>query len=207
MEDFASRTYGTSSGLDNRPLFGETSAKDRIINLVVGGLTSLLILVTLISAFVFPQLPPKPLNIFFAVCISLSSITACILIYWYRQGDLEPKFRNLIYYILFSIIMLCICANLYFHDVGKWKLPRSLQSYILRTEELDEVCWTLFSCRSQIHDSHVYCKSEFPLSGETLNKSFCFKELMLHLNISTTQVIFTFEMKNFYNVIAWRKAM
>ncbi|KAI5929658.1 Transmembrane protein 243 [Manis javanica] len=112
------RTYGTG-GLDNRPLFGETSAKDRIINLVVGSLTSLLILVTLISAFVFPQLPPKPLNIFFAVCISLSSITACILIYWYRQGDLEPKFRNLIYYILFSIIMLCICANLYFHDVGK----------------------------------------------------------------------------------------
>ncbi|XP_026958521.1 transmembrane protein 243 isoform X3 [Sagmatias obliquidens] len=93
--------------------------QDRIINLVVGSLTSLLILVTLISAFVFPQLPPKPLNIFFAVCISLSSITACILIYWYRQGDLEPKFRNLIYYILFSIIMLCICANLYFHDVGK----------------------------------------------------------------------------------------
>ncbi|OBS68281.1 hypothetical protein A6R68_03181, partial [Neotoma lepida] len=91
---------------------------DRIINLVVGSLTTLLILVTLISAFVFPQLPPKPLNIFFAVCISLSSITACILIYWYRQGDLEPKFRNLIYYILFSIIMLCICANLYFHDVG-----------------------------------------------------------------------------------------
>nr|XP_006236064.1 transmembrane protein 243 isoform X2 [Rattus norvegicus] len=86
MEDFATRTYGTS-GLDNRPLFGETSAKDRIINLVVGGLTTLLILVT--------------------------------LIYWYRQGDLEPKFRNLIYYILFSIIMLCICANLYFHDVGR----------------------------------------------------------------------------------------
>ncbi|PNI46379.1 TMEM243 isoform 4 [Pan troglodytes] len=79
MEDFATRTYGTS-GLDNRPLFGETSAKDRIINLVVGSLTSLLILVTLISAFVFPQLPPKPLNIFFAVCISLSSITACILV-------------------------------------------------------------------------------------------------------------------------------
>ncbi|XP_040584715.1 transmembrane protein 243 isoform X2 [Mesocricetus auratus] len=57
--------------------------QDRIINLVVGSLTILLILVTLISAFVFPQLPPKPLNIFFAVCISLSSITACILdTYW-----------------------------------------------------------------------------------------------------------------------------
>ncbi|RXM99133.1 Transmembrane protein 243 [Acipenser ruthenus] len=66
MEDFTTRTYGTS-GLDNRPLFGETSAR----------------------------------------------------IVWYRQGDLEPKFRNLIYYFLFSIVLLCICANLYFHDVGK----------------------------------------------------------------------------------------
>uniref|UniRef100_A0A452FT75 Transmembrane protein 243 n=1 Tax=Capra hircus TaxID=9925 RepID=A0A452FT75_CAPHI len=117
MEDFSTRTYGTS-GLDNRPLFGETSAKV-ILELLLRPNTLLFIQVTLISAFVFPQLPPKPLNIFFAVCISLSSITACILIYWYRQGDLEPKFRNLIYYILFSIIMLCICANLYFHDVGK----------------------------------------------------------------------------------------
>uniref|UniRef100_A0A8C3GD24 Transmembrane protein 243 n=1 Tax=Cairina moschata TaxID=8855 RepID=A0A8C3GD24_CAIMO len=94
------------------------SPQDRIINLVVGGLTSLL-LVTLISAFVFPQLPPKPVNVFFAFCISLCCISAGILIYWYRQGDLEPKFRNLIYYILFSIVMLCICANLYFHEVGK----------------------------------------------------------------------------------------
>ncbi|XP_062990371.1 transmembrane protein 243 isoform X2 [Elgaria multicarinata webbii] len=99
MEDFTTRTYGTG-GLDNRPLFGETSPRDRIINLAVGSVTSLLLIVTLISAFFFPQLPPKP-------------------IYWYRQGDLEPKFRNLIYYILFSIIMLCICANLYFHEVGK----------------------------------------------------------------------------------------
>ncbi|XP_074873657.1 transmembrane protein 243 [Carettochelys insculpta] len=118
MEDFTTRTYGTH-GLDNRPLFGETSARDRIINLAVGSLTFLLLVVTLISAFVFPQLPPKPVNIFFAFCIFLCSVSAGILIYWYRQGDLEPKFRNLIYYILFSIVMLCICANLYFHEVGK----------------------------------------------------------------------------------------
>ncbi|XP_058046303.1 transmembrane protein 243 isoform X1 [Ahaetulla prasina] len=93
--------------------------QDRIINFAVGIVVSLLLIVTLISAFVFPHLPPKPVNIFFAFCISLSCVSAGILIYWYRQGDLEPKFRNLIYYILFSIIMLCICANLYFHEVGK----------------------------------------------------------------------------------------
>ncbi|CAM4479810.1 unnamed protein product, partial [Eretmochelys imbricata] len=78
MEDYTTRTYGTG-GLDNRPLFGETSARDRIINLAVGSLTSLLLIVTLISAFIFPQLPPKPVNIFFAFCISLCSVSAGIL--------------------------------------------------------------------------------------------------------------------------------
>ncbi|KAM6095478.1 transmembrane protein 243 isoform 2-T3 [Chlamydotis macqueenii] len=78
MEGFAARGYGTG-GPDNRPLFGETSARDRVINLVVGGLTSLLLVVTLISAFVFPQLPPKPVNVFFAFCISLCCISAGIL--------------------------------------------------------------------------------------------------------------------------------
>lgn len=117
MDDFATRTYGTS-GLDNRPLFGETSARDRIINLVVGLLTTLLVLITVISSFVVP-LPPKPINIFFAVCVLLLCGSVLVLIFWYRQGDLEPKFRKLIYYMLSSIALLCICANLYFHDVGR----------------------------------------------------------------------------------------
>ncbi|KAF3859357.1 hypothetical protein F7725_021756 [Dissostichus mawsoni] len=83
---------------------GGALQRDRIINLAVGGFTSLVVLVTVISSFVFPSLPPRPLNVFFAI-------------YWYRQGDLEPKFRNLIYYMLASILLLCLCANLYFHDV------------------------------------------------------------------------------------------
>uniref|UniRef100_A0A3B3YUS7 Transmembrane protein 243, mitochondrial a n=1 Tax=Poecilia mexicana TaxID=48701 RepID=A0A3B3YUS7_9TELE len=144
MDEFSTRTYGTS-GLDNRPLFGETSARvkppvgsrfngftgsswfwshvlnfllqDRIINMVVGGFTSVVVLVTVIGSFVFPSLPPRPLNIFFAVCILLACGSTIVLIFWYRQGDLEPKFRNLIYYMLATIVLLCLCANLYFFDV------------------------------------------------------------------------------------------
>lgn len=119
MDDFTTRTYGTSGGLDNRPLFGETSARDRIVNLIVGGCTSMVVLVTIISSFVFPSTPPRPLNVFFAVCILLTCGSTIVLIFWYRQGDLEPKFRKLIYYMLASIVLLCICANLYFHDVNK----------------------------------------------------------------------------------------
>uniref|UniRef100_A0A3P8ZW91 Transmembrane protein 243, mitochondrial a n=1 Tax=Esox lucius TaxID=8010 RepID=A0A3P8ZW91_ESOLU len=77
--DFTTRTYGTS-GLDNRPLFGETSARDRAINLLVGGLTSLLVVVTVISSFLFPSLPPWPLNIFFAFCILMTCGSVMVLI-------------------------------------------------------------------------------------------------------------------------------
>ncbi|XP_063052221.1 transmembrane protein 243 [Engraulis encrasicolus] len=118
MDDFSSRTYGTGT-LDNRPLFGENSARDRIFNLAVGGFTSLVVIVTIISSFVFPAPPPKGINIFFGLCIVMISSSVLVLIFWYRQGDLEPKFRNLIYYIICSILLLCLCANLYFHDVGR----------------------------------------------------------------------------------------
>lgn len=34
MDEFSSRTYGTS-GLDNRPLFGETSARVITLNIIL----------------------------------------------------------------------------------------------------------------------------------------------------------------------------
>ncbi|CAH3112838.1 unnamed protein product [Pocillopora meandrina] len=44
--------------------------------------------------------------------ICISELT---LIYWYRQGDVDPKFRKLIYFNSFTTILLCICANVYYH--------------------------------------------------------------------------------------------
>ena len=37
---------------------------------------------------------------------------------WYRRGELEPKFRRMIYYNAVVTILLCITANLYFFQVG-----------------------------------------------------------------------------------------
>ncbi|KAI0215590.1 transmembrane protein 243 [Lamellibrachia satsuma] len=100
-----------------KPLFGEATRKDRVLNLVVGSFTALLVTITLISAFAFPHWPPRGINVFFAFCIVLILLSHLILIYWYRQGDLEPRFRTLIYYNAFTIILLCICANIYIHSV------------------------------------------------------------------------------------------
>ncbi|XP_070559778.1 transmembrane protein 243-like [Ptychodera flava] len=102
-------------GDHERPLFGEQRPKDRLINLALGAFTSVLVAVTLISAFVFPKWPPNGINVYFGVCIALICASNLVLIYWYRQGDVAPKFRTLIFYNVFTIILLCVCANLYFH--------------------------------------------------------------------------------------------
>ncbi|XP_065138801.1 transmembrane protein 243 [Paramisgurnus dabryanus] len=113
MEDFRTRIFGSNNRLS------EETVRNKIVNFTVGGLTSLLVLLTLISSFVFPTPPPTALNIFFVLCIIMICSSILVLIFWYRQGDLDPKFRGLIYYSIGCIILLCVCANLYFHNVGR----------------------------------------------------------------------------------------
>ncbi|CAL1545893.1 unnamed protein product [Lymnaea stagnalis] len=102
----------------DRPLFGGPTSTDRVVNLVVGTIVGIMVLVTLISAFVFPQWPPDGVNVFFALVILLICASHLLLVYWYRQGELEPKFRTMIFYNAFTIFMLCIVGNLYIHGVG-----------------------------------------------------------------------------------------
>ncbi|KAL4227145.1 hypothetical protein ACF0H5_015118 [Mactra antiquata] len=100
-----------------RPLFGETHPQDRICNLVLASVTGILVAVTLVSAFIFPKWPPNGINIFFAVAMSFIGVSHLIVIYWYRQGDLEPKFLRLIFYNAFTMILLCVVGNLYIHNI------------------------------------------------------------------------------------------
>ena len=119
----------TSSRYDDspeRPLFGEPQPRDRMLNLIVGVFTSIAVAVTLVSAFIFPPGKINGVNVFFACVTFLICGSHLCLIYWYRQGDLEPKFRKMIIYNAFSIILLCICGNLYIHGIWinktSWKL-------------------------------------------------------------------------------------
>ncbi|KAH3881133.1 transmembrane protein 243-like [Dreissena polymorpha] len=102
----------------SQPLFGESHPQDRMCNLVVASLTGIIVAVTIVSAFVFPKWPPKGVNIFFAVVMLFIGGSHLMLIYWYRQGDLDPKFRRLIFYNAFTMIMLCVVGNLYLHNVN-----------------------------------------------------------------------------------------
>jgi len=99
--------------LPDRPLFGDSNRRDRGINMFVGCVTTFIVVTTMVSAF-FAKTPPYGLNIYFVVCICLICLGHILLIYWYRQGDLDPKFRLLIYYNAFTMILLSTCALSFF---------------------------------------------------------------------------------------------
>ncbi|XP_071810486.1 transmembrane protein 243-like [Asterias amurensis] len=101
------------------PLFGERQTQDRVINLSLGIITAIAVTVTFVSSFIFPKWPPSTVNVIFAFVIVLVCIGNLLLIYWYREGDISPKFRGLIYYNAATILCLCVCANLYIHQVEK----------------------------------------------------------------------------------------
>ncbi|BFZ10741.1 hypothetical protein BsWGS_13780 [Bradybaena similaris] len=103
----------------DRPLFGGApTSTDRVINLVVGTLTSVMVVVTVVLALVYYKKPRAGLNIFFAVVILFLCGSHILLIYWYRQGDLDPKFRRMIFYNAFTLVLLCIAGNLYINGVS-----------------------------------------------------------------------------------------
>ncbi|XP_065066845.1 transmembrane protein 243-like [Rhopilema esculentum] len=98
--------YGSSGHL---PLFGPDSPKEKYINYALGAFASVAVLATVISSLTHP-FPPNGVHVFLSFVIILNCISNCLLIYWYREGELDPKFRNLIYYNTLVTILLCIVA-------------------------------------------------------------------------------------------------
>jgi preprotein translocase subunit SecG len=124
-----------SSAAMDQPLFGETRRRDKIINIVLAAVTAVFIAITLVLALLSSLLIKDkckrighvgnskkycvyPLDIVFCGIIILLLVPQIIVAYWYRRGELEPKFRSLIYYNAVVTVLLCIVGILYFMQVG-----------------------------------------------------------------------------------------
>lgn len=143
----------------DKPLFGEARPRDRYLNYFIGGATVLLVSETIISSLVFPKFPPTAINVFFAFIIALICTSELTLIYWYRQGDVDPKFRKMIYFNSVTTILLCICANVYFHKHCSWHRG-TFQSLILHH------LWT--TTQTQTHTAQFVHSSEFVVTVHRL---------------------------------------
>lgn len=70
-------------------------------------------------ALAFSRGEIEKLHIFFGVAILMISAPQFVLVYWFRNGDLHPKFRYLIGYMMVSIILLCVIGIVYFYHEDK----------------------------------------------------------------------------------------
>ncbi|XP_022653632.1 transmembrane protein 243-like isoform X2 [Varroa jacobsoni] len=94
------------------PLFNDSSRRERYFHYTLAGVTSGLVFVTLCLAF-FYNIPPDGRHVYFSFVLIFMCFSHCILIHWYRQGDVDPKFRTYIYGNTAVIILLCISGISY----------------------------------------------------------------------------------------------
>lgn len=109
------QSYQSYGGMD-RPLFGETNKKETYIHYALGVFTTLAVLAVVFTSFLY-QVNAK--HVVLGIVIILICLSNVALIYWYREGDLQPKFRLLIYYNSVVIILLCIVAFVIMLDPKK----------------------------------------------------------------------------------------
>ncbi|RDD46003.1 Transmembrane protein 243 [Trichoplax sp. H2] len=101
---------------DSKPLFGETPPKYKAVHYGTSLFTTAAVLFTMVCVFAI-NWPPKGINIVFLAAIVFQSISQIVMIRWYREGDVDPKFLKLIYYNTFVLLLFCFSCNLYAFNV------------------------------------------------------------------------------------------
>eukprot|EP00035_Acanthoeca_spectabilis_P022825 m.446021 g.446021 ORF g.446021 m.446021 type:complete len:120 (+) comp19301_c0_seq1:193-552(+) len=90
------------------PLFGEETTAVKTFDVAFGVVTVVFVIVTL--ALLFSRSGTSNVDVFFGVVLILVTIPQVILVLWFRRGDLHPKFRWLIAYMMVTVILLCMCG-------------------------------------------------------------------------------------------------
>lgn len=111
-------TIGEDQRIIDRPLFGQPTIWEKIGNWLSIGTTGALVLITSLGAIIKSNsdaVHKKGFDVYFAICLIMLCASHYVLVYWYRQGDVDPKFRYLIYSNTLLIILLNICAHLYIY--------------------------------------------------------------------------------------------
>jgi len=57
-----------------------------------------------------------PIHIAFGICLIFLGVAPAVLWKWYRVGDLDPKFKFIIGFSVFTLVLFCVIANVYFWE-------------------------------------------------------------------------------------------
>eukprot|EP00043_Microstomoeca_roanoka_P015459 m.154960 g.154960 ORF g.154960 m.154960 type:complete len:128 (-) comp16264_c1_seq7:1687-2070(-) len=102
-------------------LFGPDPASLQRTHYLFAAITVVAVAVTI--AFALTRKTVDAIHVIFAIGVILVAIPEFVLVLWYREGDLPPKFRYLIGYIMLSIVMLCCCSIVYFKQIHEIQIP------------------------------------------------------------------------------------
>lgn len=102
---------------DSRPLFGVSTPRERFTNWTLAALSGVFLMVTFICSCAVPEADHVGRAVFNSICLFILGFSHLILIYWYRQGDLDPKFLRMVYFNAFVLNVLCLSAMLLIFEV------------------------------------------------------------------------------------------
>ncbi|KAI1305967.1 putative transmembrane protein [Halotydeus destructor] len=106
------RTPSSVGSFSDRPLFGDQqSGRDRVLNYGLILACAVLIVVTLFTLILVKF---NLTNLLALLVIMSFSGSHGLVIHWYRLGDLDPKFRNLLFWNSVNLCLLCVIALAYY---------------------------------------------------------------------------------------------
>ncbi|KAI8325307.1 hypothetical protein GQ54DRAFT_6116 [Martensiomyces pterosporus] len=101
----------------DEPLFGGISRREMLVERYANTFIITIAFATVVVSLVQGVLSGVFLHVLLGLCVSLFAAIEVRLVKWYRLGDLEPKFKYVIFALGFSITLLCVVANLYFFSL------------------------------------------------------------------------------------------
>jgi len=101
--------------INDRPLFGESS-RDKLLS---NGLVVAIIVLIFITILTLVLIQFRFVNVLALFVILSLALSHGLLIRWYRQGDLDPKFRRKLLWDSVNLCLFCIVIILYYFKVNQ----------------------------------------------------------------------------------------
>eukprot|EP01120_Amphizonella_sp_Union-15-10_P001543 TRINITY_DN11700_c0_g1_i2.p1 TRINITY_DN11700_c0_g1~~TRINITY_DN11700_c0_g1_i2.p1 ORF type:complete len:147 (-),score=14.22 TRINITY_DN11700_c0_g1_i2:121-561(-) len=97
----------------NEPLFGEQKPRAYLVGFLFTGILLVGCLVCIVISIVFSVKSSLPQHLASTLLIVLTAIHLAILFKWYRRGDLDPKFKFLLFFSVFIVVLACVSDQIY----------------------------------------------------------------------------------------------
>jgi len=95
------------------PLFGEEKPISKWVTWIIAGIVAFVVAFSTIVGVVFGVINAVPQHFMLTCVLLCMTMILAVQYWWYRQGDLDPKFRFLLLGMVVVVILCAITLNAY----------------------------------------------------------------------------------------------